>query len=153
MAIWKMSSFCRMTHSICKTKTDFKILRKCFNSTQMVNSRCVSSNKHQQTLIALHGPRTMAIWNMSLFCRMTHSICKTKTDFKIPQKCFSSTQMVNSRCVSSNKHQQTIIALHGPYDGNLELTQMVNSRYISSNKHQQTIIPFAFVATMPKKIL
>ena len=29
--------------------------------------------------------------------------------------------MVNSCCVSSNKHQQTIIALHGPYDGHLEL--------------------------------
>ena len=28
--------------------------------------------------------------------------------------------MVNSCCVSLNKHQQTIIALHGPYDGHLE---------------------------------
>ena len=43
-----------------------------------------------------------------------------KTDFKMLRKCFNSTQMVNSHCVSSNRHQETIITLHGQYNGHLE---------------------------------
>ena len=110
-----MSSFCRMTPSICKAKTGFKMLQKCFNSTQMLKSRCVSSNRHQETIIALHRA-----YNMPSFCRMTPSICKTKTVLKMLRKCFNSAQMVNSRCVSSNRHQEMITALHGPYNGHLE---------------------------------
>ena len=51
---------------------------------------------------------------------MTHSICKTKMDSKMLRKCLNSTDMVKSRCVSSNRHRETIIALHGPYNGHLE---------------------------------
>ena len=36
------------------------------------------------------------------------------------RKCLNSTDMVKSRCVSSNRHRETIIALHGPYNGHLE---------------------------------
>ena len=51
---------------------------------------------------------------------MTHSICKTKTDSKMLRKCLNSTDMVKSSRVSSNRHWETIIALHGPYNGHLE---------------------------------
>ena len=85
----------------------------------MVNSRCVSSNRQQETIIALHRPYSGHLEHVFL-CRMTPSICKTKTDFKILRKCLNSSQMVNSRCVSSNRHQETIIALHRPYSDHLE---------------------------------
>ena len=55
-----------------------------------------------------------------VFVLMTHSICKTKTDSKMLQKCLNSTNVVNSRCVSPHRHRETIIALHRQYNGHLE---------------------------------
>ena len=75
-------------------------------------ARCLMNKRKSSKLSA------KSFW--SSFCRMTHSTCKTKTDFKLLRKCLISTQMVKNRCVSSNRHQETIIALHGPYNGHLE---------------------------------
>ena len=76
-----------MAHSICKTKTDSKMLRKCLDSTEMVNSRRVSSNRHKEAIIALHEPYDDYLEHVFVLQNNPLDL-QTKTDLKMLQKCY-----------------------------------------------------------------